>query len=60
MDLADAELNEVIDDGTGGPGLTANVHHVVHRQTGFNRRLVLRRDQYQILIEEEVAHHADA
>ena len=60
MDLADPEGDQVVEDRAGCTRLAPDLHDVVNRQAGFDRRLGFRGVDMQVPVEKEVAHDADA
>jgi len=60
MDLADAEGDEIVQDGAGGPGLAADTDDVVDGETGLDGDLGAGGVDVEIAVETEVADDGEA
>lgn len=60
MDFANAQCDEIIQDGSGGTGLGTNVGDVMDGEVGFDGNFGFRRVDFEIAVEAEIADDCDA
>ncbi len=55
-----AQRGKIVEDGSSPARLGADVDHVVHGQAGFKGNFLLRRIDFQVAVEAEIAKDGDA